>query len=164
MRQIDYDGLLMCRIQGRIFEMSLDYLNCSSPIFIKKYMYSDDARSMDLCNFLNKTTSDIQVLSNIKDNGFGKIKYSKEQLYWIGYIYRYFAYTYGLTSKKLFKQLNSSVLCNLYYTYHTYDPSVAIEKIIDNYDIQLDDVDSLLNKSESIINTVVTTQNLSLDN
>lgn len=155
MRQIDYDGLLMCRIQGRIFEMSLEYLNCSSPIFIKKYMYSDDARSMDICNFLNKTKSNIQVLEDIKDNSFGKIKYSKDELYWMGYIYRYFAYTYELSSKYIFKHLSSTTLKDLYYTYHTYDPSVAIEKIIENYDIGLNDVASLLNKSENIISAMI---------
>lgn len=155
MRQIDYDGLLMCKIQGRIFELSLDYLNCSSPVFIKKYMYSDDARSMDVCNFLNKTKSDIQVIEDIKDNSFGKIKYSKDELYWIGYIYRYFVYTYELNSKYVFKHLNGSTLKDLYYAYHTYDCSVAIEKIIEKYNIGTNSIDILLNRSENIINDMI---------
>lgn len=151
MKQIDYDGLLMCRIQGRIFEKSLEYLNCSSPVFIKKYMYSDGARSMDVLNFLNKTKSDIQVLEDIKDNSFGKIKYSSEELYWMGYIYRYLAYTYELNSKYIFSKINGTKLKELYYAYHTYDPSYAADRIIENNKIELNDIDKLLNKSKSII-------------
>lgn len=151
MRQIDYDGLLMCRIQGKIFEKSLDFLNCSSPVFIKKYMYSEDAKSMDICNFLNKSKSDIQVLEDIKDNSYGSIRYSKDELYWIGYIYRYFAYTYELSSKYIFKCINGVSLKELYYTYHTFDPSNAIERIVEDYNIGLNNIDTLIIKSENII-------------
>lgn len=151
MRKIDYDGLLMCRIQGKIFEKSLIYLNCSSPVFIKKYMYSDDARCMDVFNFLNTSKSDIQVLEDIKDNEFGKIKYTKDELYWIGYLYRYFCYTYELSSKYVFRKINGTTLKDLYYTYHTLDPANAIERIIDDYSINIHDENSLLINTQYII-------------
>ena len=60
-------------------------------------------------------------------------------MHWIGYIYRYWAYTYEKSSKQLFKYIKSEKLRNLYFPYHSLDPAQAIERIleakgIDNYD------------------------------
>ena len=61
----------------------------------------------------------------------GQIKYGTEEMYWIGYIYRYWAYTYEKSSKQLFKTVKPDELRKLYYPYHSLDPSQAVERILE---------------------------------
>lgn len=132
MRKIDYDGLLMCRIQGKIFEKSKELVNLSSPIFIKNYMNSFDAYMMDEEVFLETSRYDSQILQDLnKEKPYGTKKYDGEELYWMGYLYRYFAYTYKIPSKQIYKYLPAEKLRLLYLPYHTLDVSQAIERIVE---------------------------------
>lgn len=132
MRKIDYDGLLMCRIQGKIFEKSKELVNLSSPIFIKNYMNSFDAYMMDEEVFLETSRYDLQILQDLnKEKPYGTKKYDSEELYWMGYLYRYFAYTYKISSKQIYKYLPAEKLRLLYLPYHTLDVSQAIERIVE---------------------------------
>ena len=56
---------------------------------------------------------------------------SKEIMYWIGYIYRYWSYTYQKTSKQIYKFIKPKELRSLYYPYHSLDPAQAIERILE---------------------------------
>ena len=47
MKKIDHDGLLLCKIQGDIFENSLKKTKTSSEIFIRRFMFSDIAKEFD---------------------------------------------------------------------------------------------------------------------
>ncbi len=69
---------------------------------------------------------------------YGKVKYEKEVLFWIGYIYRHFAYAYDLSSKYVYKLIKPKELNGLYYVYHTFDPSAAIERILEEKNISFD--------------------------
>lgn len=150
MRSYNEDCLLMCKIQGRIFEKSLDYLNCSSPLFIKKYMLSEDALSMDKLEFLNTTKSDIQVLLDIKDTEFGSIKYDREDLYWMGYLYRYWSYIYEINSKQLYKMFPGTRLIE-YRSYNNHDPKYTINMILEENNIKMPNDNDLFLRSKAII-------------
>ena len=39
MREFDHNGLLLAEFQGKLFEKS-EELNCSSPIFIRRFLHS----------------------------------------------------------------------------------------------------------------------------
>ena len=39
-KKIDNDGLLLCEIQAETFEKSIDKMNSSSEIFIRRFMKS----------------------------------------------------------------------------------------------------------------------------
>lgn len=54
-----------------------------------------------------------------------------EELHWIGYIYRYWAYISGKSSKQIYKIMKPEQLKKLYLPYHSLDPLQAIERIID---------------------------------
>lgn len=46
MREFDDDGLLLAEYQGKLFEQS-EALNCSSPIFIRRFLHSDLLNRLD---------------------------------------------------------------------------------------------------------------------
>lgn len=155
MREFDDDCLLMCKIQGRIFEYSLKYLNCSSPLFIKKYMNGDDALSMDELRFLNTTKSDIQVLLDMEDKEFGTTKYNADELFWMGYIYRYWSYTRNISSKKLFKMCPGRVLVKFYPRGSFLSEEKVIEEISEYLNLDIDSNNTLNQKAQNIIETKV---------
>ena len=162
MKEFDNDCLLMCRIQGRIFEHSLEYLNCSSPLFIKKYMNGEDALSMDRLEFLNTTKSDIQVLLEMKDNDYGTIKYSADELFWIGYIYRYWAYTRNIDSKKLFKICPGTLLHNYYSRGAFLSEEKVIEEISESLNLNIKNEKTLDQKAQNIIESKISNFKLSI--
>jgi hypothetical protein len=136
MKTINEDGLLLCDIQGKIFENSIDYVTISSEMFIRRYMLSKIVKSLDNQSFLDDTLTIDNVFDEIdKEYGplvYGKIKYNKEVLYWIGYIYRYFAFTYELSSRQVYRMIKPKELNEAYYVYHTFDCQQAIERLLES--------------------------------
>ena len=53
-------------------------------------------------------------------------------MHWIGYMYRYWAYTYEQSSKHLFKYIKPEKLRALYFPYHSLDPAQAIDRILES--------------------------------
>ena len=47
MRKFDKDGLILCEMQGQVFEMSIETTSTSSEIFIRRFMQSIIAKSLD---------------------------------------------------------------------------------------------------------------------
>lgn len=142
MKTIDKDGLSLCTLQGNVFASSLDNAECSSKIFMRRFLNSKVAREFDSSSILDGTMTIKDIFFELEEE-FGKTsygceKYDKEVLFWIGYIYRYFAYTYNLTSKYVYKIVKPSELNELYYVYHTFDPKVVIERILEEKRISFD--------------------------
>lgn len=142
MKQIDRDGLLLCRLQGNIFAASLEYAKSSSEIFIRRFMMSNLVKEFDSKAVLNDSLT-INEVFEIIDNEFGKtsygkVRYDREVLFWIGYLYRYMAYTYDLSSKSVYRIIKPRELNELYFVYHTFDCSQAIERILEGKNISFD--------------------------
>lgn len=135
MRKIDEIGLKLCKMQGEVFSSSVKKTNCSSLIFMRRFMNSQVAQRMDIGGFLFEACDVNQVFQEIEaefgESSYGKEKYSGEELYWIGYIYRYWSYTYQMTSKQIYKLIKPKELRGLYYPYHSLDPAQAIERILE---------------------------------
>ena len=135
MKKMDEIGLKLCKIQGEIFAASETQTDCSSLIFMRRFMNSQLARRMDLGGFLFEACDVSRAIEEINEefgeSAYGKEKYSEEELYWIGYLYRYWAYTYQKTSKQLYRMTKPKELRELYYPYHSLDPAQAIERILE---------------------------------
>ena len=125
MRKFDKDGLILCEMQGQVFEMSIETTSTSSEIFIRRFMQSIIAKSLDSGDILQ---TNIQPKDISK---YGSVKYSPNEMYWIGYIYRYFSYTYEKSSSQVYKIIKPKELRELFFAYHTMDPSQAIERILE---------------------------------
>ena len=66
-----------------------------------------------------------------KLNDKGEV-YSKDVIYWIGYIYRYWHYYTEESSKVIYKQALENMKRN-YLMFHTMAPEVAIEDLKEIY-------------------------------
>ncbi len=143
MKKIDKDGILLCELQARTFELSSEVMLTSSAIFIRRFMNSKVAKSMDSGAFLQFNIGEKDLLDRIDEeygiSQYGKVKYTKNELYWIGYIYRYYVYTYGVSSRQAYKLIKPKELRGLFLAYHTMDPAQAIERILESKGFLLDD-------------------------
>lgn len=135
MKKIDKDGLLLCELQAKTFEMSIDATEVSSEIFIRRFMNSQISKSIDSCEILETNMQAKDILERIEEqygkSNYGSKRYTKNELYWIGYIYRYFSYTYEKSSVQIYKIVKPKELRALFLPYHTLDPSQAIERILE---------------------------------
>lgn len=144
MRKIDEIGLKLCIIQANVFAASVTETDCSSLIFIRRFMNSQVAQRMDVGGFLFEACDVNQIFDEINtefgDSSYGKEKYAESELYWVGYIYRYWAYTYQKTSRQIYKIIKPRELYGLYYPYHSLDPAQAIERILEAKGISEEDL------------------------
>lgn len=144
MRKIDEIGLKLCKMQAEVFAASALKVNCSSLIFMRRFMNSQIAQRMDIGGFLFEACDINQIFEEINtefgDSSYGKEKYSEAELYWIGYIYRYWSCTYQKTSKQVYKFIKPKELRSLYYPYHSLDPAQAIERILEAKDVSDDNL------------------------
>lgn len=135
MRTFDNDGRILCNLQAEIFMKSIEYPT-SSPIFIRRYMNSEYCEQLDGRAFLNGSVNTDNVFSSLDEQygqtKYGETKYSSSELNWIGYLYRYWAYVYGYSSKAVFRLANGREMHELYYAYHSLDPAAAIERIMES--------------------------------
>ena len=131
---LDEKGLSLCKVQGRLFERSADATDGSSPFFIKCFMNSEEADHMDNDGFLSEPEDVESVLGRLKRKhnlNRGTKKYSAESLFWMGYLYRFWCYTYQLSSKAVYGIIKADELHSLYHPYHTLDAAVAIRRILE---------------------------------
>ncbi len=126
--------LKMCDVQGRLFELSADR-NYNSSAFIKAFMTSSVAKALDSKFNHMQWAGEEYLLEEFADlidikaiaNSIEVI--SKDVLYWIGYIYRYWHYYTGEDSAKIYKQAPFDTMKRNYMIFHTMDPVVAIEDL-----------------------------------
>ena len=144
MRAFDENGLKLCRMQAELFVLSASKLECSSPIFLRRFMLSKVAARMDQDGFLYESCITEGILQEIEEEfgptDYGKEKYSTEELYWMGYQYRYWCYTWEKSSKQVYKMIKPKELRVLYYPYHSLDPAQVIERILESKNLREEDM------------------------
>lgn len=144
MRPFDETGLKLSRMQAELFALSASELECSSPIFLRRFMLSKAAARMDQEGFLYESCTAGSILQEIEEEfgatSYGREKYSNEELYWMGYLYRYWCYTYEKSSKQVYKLMKPKELRGLYYPYHSLDPAHAIARILESKNLKEEDM------------------------
>lgn len=134
MREIDSTGLILCKIQGELFVRSIWEMECSSIVFINRFMNSSIAKRFDSCSFLSDAFDNSSVLSEMHmmyDTHRGTRKFSQSSMYWIGYTYRYWCYTHQLSSRYVYSIIQAKEMDGLYQPYHTLSCPNAIERILE---------------------------------
>lgn len=135
MKKIDRDGILLCELQATAFESSIEITDTSSEIFVRRFMHSEIAKSMDTGAVLDSNIQAKDIISQVNEqygvSGYGSRKYTKNEMYWIGYVYRYFAYTYDKSSIQVYRIIKTKELRELFLPYHTMDSAQAIERILE---------------------------------
>ena len=144
MKKIKPENLTLCKLQGNLFAKSVE-LDCSSPVFIRRFMNSKLAEQFDDGSIMQSAIG-MSGLFNLIEEEYGKShygqkKYSYEELFWIGYIYRYWQCTYDTSSKQIFKVISGARLRELYYSYHTLSASKCIKRIVDEKNVKILDLE-----------------------
>lgn len=102
MKKFDHNGLLLAEYQGKLFEKSSE-LNCSTAIYIRRFLHSDLLKKLDRndSSYLSLDVSEgiNSILEQFGDSDYGKVKYSKSVLFWMGYMYRYISCTREQSAK-----------------------------------------------------------------
>ena len=143
MRKISKEGLLLCKLQAEAFENSIDKMDTSSEIFIRRFMKSEIAKRLDNESVLASNIQANDILELINEeygiSNYGSVKYTRNEIYWIGYIYRYFVSTYEMSSAQVYKIVKPKELRGLFLPYHTMDPAQAIERILEAKEMLVDE-------------------------
>lgn len=135
MREFDHDGLLKAQYQAYLFQRSLEECGCSSPIFLRRFFLSRHAREMD--NFhlyslhLNPAEGFEEIEIEYGPSKYGSEKYSENELFWMGWFYRYICYTRECSSKEIFRLIKPSQMRMLYPVYHTQGEEWCIASMLD---------------------------------
>ena len=134
MKKFDHDGLLLAEYQGKIFEKSTE-LKCSTAIFLRRFLHSELVKKIDR-NDVNALTLDANegidsIQSQFGESDYGKTKYSKSAMFWMGYMYRYLSYTRNVTTQFVMKVFPYKQLYNVYYSFHTQDPEWCVKSLLE---------------------------------
>ena len=123
--------LQMCDIQGRLFKLSVQR-GINSTEFIKVFMKSATAKALDSTYNRMQWAGEEYLLEEVIDEAADRFKkpgevYSEELIYWIGYIYRYWHYVTGESSKEIIKLAPVKVMKQNYERLYMMTPEEVIE-------------------------------------
>ena len=156
MREFDKNGLRLAEFQGKLFEASYDYLDCSTSVFMRRFYYSNLLKSIDKNDSSLLSLDPIEGLESIKeqfgDTDYGKVKKNKEALFWVGYFYRYVSYTRNINTRFLMKIFDYNKLFELYYVYHTQDMEWCLENVLELFGYSEDIFNPNYRLKQAIIN------------
>jgi hypothetical protein len=132
---MDCIQLKLCDIQGRLFELSVKQ-GYDSEQFVSRFMRSDVAKALDSKYNRMQWAGEEYLLEEIIDTCKPEIQqtgnvFPMEVMYWMGYIYRYWHYYKNETSDRIIRQANVKTLNRNYKMFHTMDPELAIDDLIE---------------------------------
>ncbi len=134
MIEFDQNGFLLAEYQAKIFEKSYD-LECSSPIFLRRFMHSKIASKMDEGSSASFSLDPVEGIKLINEEygetKYGEKKISKEALFWMGYIYRYISYTRNESTLFVMNTFDYKLMNDLYFSFHTQSPEWVIRSLLE---------------------------------
>ena len=127
----------LCDIQGRLFEMSADK-EYDSVTFIKQFMNSNLAHNLDSEYNRMQWAGEEYLMEELADECAQLLThhgtlFTKDELFWMGYIYRYWHFYTGEDSRKIYKQAPVETMKINYYMFHTMSPEMAIDDLKEIY-------------------------------
>lgn len=110
--------LQLCDIQGRLFKLSVQR-RINGAEFIKIFMKSAKAKALDSTYIRIQWAGEEYLLEEVIDEAGDRFEkpgevYSEELIYWIGYIYRYWHYVTGESSKEIIKLAPGKIIKQKY--------------------------------------------------
>jgi len=131
----DFD-LKLCDVQGRLFVLSATN-GYGGEKFVKSFMKSETAKELDSSYNCKQCFGEEYLFDEVIErvgniiNERDKI-YSSDCVYWIGYIYRYWHYMTGESSKEIYKHASAKVMKQNYARLHMMTPKEVIEVLKGN--------------------------------
>ena len=129
--------LKLCDIQGRLFVLFLS-TNYDAESLVKAFMNSEIAKNLDSeYNRMQWAGEEYlleELIATCKDKlTIKKETVSKEVLFWMGYVYRYWHFYTKEESAKIYKQASFETMNVNYLMFHTMDVEVAIDDLKEIY-------------------------------
>lgn len=123
----------LSEMQGKLFELS-GKMGYDSEAFIKVFMKSKIAEGLDSEFDFMQWAGKEYILERMEDEYpegcvRGGTVYDGETLYWIGYLYRYWHFYTGETSKQIYKTVKAPDMNSYFYGFHTLDVEEAIDRL-----------------------------------
>lgn len=139
MREFDLNGLRLAEYQAQLFEYSAKQLECSSAVFIRRFLHSDLLKILDKNESSRLSLNVKEGLEMIEEqygpSKYGKVKFSSESLFWMGYLYRYISYTRNIETPLIFKMFDYKKINELYYTYHTQSMEWCVDNLLELFNL-----------------------------
>lgn len=134
---MDAIALKLCDIQGRLFEFFADS-QYSSESLVKVFMASNLAKDLDSeynrMQWAGEEYLFEELIAVYKEKlVLKKENMSKEVLFWMGYVYRYWHFYTGEESVKIYRQAPFDTMNTNYFIFHTLDVEVAIDDLKEIY-------------------------------
>ena len=137
MKTFDHDGLLLAEHQGKIFEKSAE-LGTSTAVFLRRFLHSDYLKKLDRNEVVSLSLDAQEAIESIENqfgaSTYGKTKYAKSALFWIGYMHRYISYTRQVSTKFVMRLFPYQQLNDVYYSFHTQDPEWCVRSLLEMND------------------------------
>ena len=123
----------LSQMQGSLFEMS-GREGYDSYTFIRIFMKSKIAEGLDSDFDFTQWAGKEYIMERMKEEypqGFSRngIVFDNETLYWAGYLYRYWHFYTGESSKTIYRIADADTINTMYYGYHTLDMEMAIDRL-----------------------------------
>jgi len=124
--------LLLCELQGRLFESTVE-MGFGSLEFVDAFMRSRCAANLDMKFNRLQWLGEAYLLEEFIDEAGDKLvpgkQYSGDALFWTGWIYRYWHFLTGESSKEISKQAPAKRMMRAYPFYHTVSNKMAVEDL-----------------------------------
>lgn len=123
--------------QGQLFELSREKCFASEQ-FIKAFMLSDIAADLDSEFNHVQWAGKEYIMERITEELADKLTtdgevFDRERLYWTGYVYRFWHFYTGESSKEIYKQAPAETMLITYLSYHTLSVEMAIDRLKESY-------------------------------
>ena len=132
MFEMSTDQIVLCEIQGRLFENSLA-AGYDSAAFIEAFMNSEMTEYMDRPYDKFQWMGEEYLLEELLDETGGISAsgdlYDREVMYWCGYVYRYWHYYTGEPSKEIYRIADAERMNRCWPAFHTLDVEMAIDDL-----------------------------------
>ena len=134
---MDVIELKLCDIQGRLFELFADS-QYSSESLVKVFMASKLAKDLDSeynrMQWAGEEYLFEELIAVYKEKlVLKKENMSKEVLFWMGYVYRYWHFYTGESSRQIYSQADGPLMRSCYLGFHTLDVAMAVEDLKEIY-------------------------------
>ena len=126
----------LSQMQGALFEMS-GREGYDSETFIRVFMHSGIAEGLDSDFDYSQWAGKEYLMERMQKEypeGFSEqgTVFDSETLYWAGYLYRYWHFYTGESSKEIYRQADAETINTMYYGYHTLDIKMASDLLKEN--------------------------------
>lgn len=132
--QLNHFQLQQCKIQAKLF--ALAYGSGYDPrAFVTAFMNSAAAEGLDADYDRMQWAGEEYILQEVVESAdltktSSPDEVSAEALFWAGYLYRYWHFLTGESSRQIYAQASIDVLLDVYPGMHALSPEMAVEDLV----------------------------------